>query len=77
MRLCDLSSDYQAAAELLRRRLRTLRQRLQCCDDPCRRADLRCEIHTLERMMTQCRELAELTAHYYERNYYRNEKYTL
>ena len=28
-------------------------------------------------MLTQMNELAELTAHYYKRGYYRNAKYTL
>jgi hypothetical protein len=28
-------------------------------------------------MLTQMNELAELTAHYYERGYWRNAKYTL
>ena len=31
----------------------------------------------LTAMQTQCYELAALTAHYYERSFYRNEKYTL
>lgn len=77
MRLCDLAPGYQAAAERLQRHARAARQELRCCDDPQRRADLRCEIHALGRMIAQCHELAELTAHYYERNYYRDEKYTL
>lgn len=29
----------------------------------------------LTAMLTQVNELAELTEHYYERGYYRNEKY--
>ena len=34
-------------------------------------------IHDLTPMLTQMNELAELTAHYYDRGYYRSEKYTV
>ena len=34
-------------------------------------------IAELTPILTEMNELAELTAHYYERGYYRNEKYTL
>lgn len=77
MRLQELSAGYLAAAERLQRHLRALRRELRHCQDPHRRAMLRHQITGLARIMTQCRELAELTAHYYERSYSRNEKYTL
>ena len=77
MRLCELSPGYRAAALQLKNRLRELRQRLKAAQDPAERASLRHEIALLATIMTQCRELAELTAHYYERSYYRSEKYTL
>ena len=32
---------------------------------------------SLQVLLRQSRELAELTQHYYERSYYRNAKYTL
>ena len=48
-----------------------------CPDELSERAALRHEIALLSGIMTQCRELAELTAHYYERGFYRDEKYTL
>ena len=31
----------------------------------------------LQQLLRQSHELADLTGHYYERGYYRNEKYTL
>jgi len=34
-------------------------------------------IAELTPMLTQMNELAELTAHYYDKGYYRSEKYTL
>ena len=50
---------------------------LAATDDPeeiwrCKR-----RIAELTPMLTQMNELAELTAHYYDRGYYRNEKYTV
>ncbi len=77
MKLEELSEGYRLAAIPLREKLRRLRQALKAEDDPHRRAALRHEIALLSGIMTQCRELAELTAHYYERGFWRNEKYTL
>lgn len=77
MKLCELSADYEAAALPLQEKLRHLRRELRQCAVPARRAALRHEISLLAGILTQCRELAELTAHYYERGFYRNEKYTL
>jgi len=77
MKLADLSDGYRQAALPLRDRLRLLRQALKAADTPQRRAALRHEIALLSGIMTQCRELTELTAHYYERGYWRNDKYTL
>lgn len=77
MKLQELSSGYLAAAQQLQRNLTALRQELRCCQEPHRRAMLRHQIARLARILTQCRELAELTAHYYERSYFRSEKYTL
>lgn len=77
MRLHELSEGYLAAAEQLRRSLLRLRRELRHCQDPQQRAMLRYQIAKLARILTQCRELAELTAHYYERSYFRSEKYTL
>ena len=77
MKLTELSEGYRQAAFPLRDKLRLLRQELKLANDPQRRAFLRHEIALLSGIMTQCRELAELTAHYYERGYWRNEKYTL
>lgn len=77
MRLAELSEGYLAAAALLRRRLQELRLALKAAQSPQERAALRHEIAALAPILTQCRELAELAAHYYERSYYRDEKYIL
>ncbi len=77
MALKDLSADYEAAAVLLRARLKLLRQLLAKATDPEDIFHIKRRIAELTPMLTEMNELAELTARYYERGYYRNEKYTL
>ena len=77
MTLRQISEGYRAAAVPLRARLRELRQALAKCDDPEEVWHLKRRISELTPMLTQMNELAELTEHYYERGYYRSEKYTL
>lgn len=77
MTLTQLSKDYEASAALLRKRLRLLRQLLSQATDAEEIWHLKRRIAELTPMLTQMNELAELTARYYERGYYRNEKYTL
>lgn len=72
-----LSADYQAAAVPLRKRLQEIRRALAEATDPEEIFHLKRRIAELQPMLTQMNELAELTAHYYDRGYYRNEKYTL
>lgn len=77
MTLAQLSKEYEASAALLRARLRLLRQMLAEAEDPEEVWHIKRRIAELTPMLTQMNELAELTAHYYERGYYRSEKYTL
>lgn len=77
MELIQLSAGYQEAARPLRARLKHLRQELAQTEDPEQIFHLKRRIAELTPMLTQMNELAELTAHYYERGYCRNEKYTL
>jgi len=77
MTLAQLSKEYEASAALLRARLRLLRQMLSEAEDPEEIWHIKRRIAELTPMLTQMNELAELTAHYYERGYYRSEKYTL
>ena len=77
MTLQELSKYYEEAAVPLRRRLRELRYLLAEATDPEEIWHIKRRIAELTPMLTQMNELAELTAHYYERGYYRNEKYTL
>ena len=77
MTLQEISRCYEEAAVPLRARLRELRQMLDKATDPEEVWHIKRRIHELTPMLTQMNELAELTAHYYERGYYRSEKYTV
>ena len=77
MTLEELSRCYEEAAVPLRNRLHELRVALAGTDDPEDVWHLKRRIAELTPMLTQMNELAELTAHYYDRGYYRNEKYTV
>ena len=77
MTLEELSKCYEEAAVPLRARLRLLRQMLAQTENPEEIWHIKRRIAELTPMLTQMNELAELTAHYYDRGYYRSEKYTL
>ena len=77
MTLAELSRCYEEAAVPLRNRLRELRQALAVSSDPEEIWHIKRRIGELTPMLTQMNELAELTAHYYDRGYWRSEKYTV
>ncbi len=77
MTMEELSREYLASAKLLSDRLRQLRGMLEQTQDPEEIWHIRYRIRVLTPMLTQMYDLAELTARYYERGYYRNEKYTV
>ena len=75
--LAELSRCYEEAAVPLRKRLRELRILLEKAEDPEEIWHIKRRIGELTPMLTQMNELADLTAHYYDRGYYRSEKYTV
>ena len=77
MTLAQIGAGYRAAAVPLRKRLRELRTALKTVEDPEEIWHLKRRIAELTPMLTQMNELAELTARYYERGYWRSEKYTV
>ncbi len=77
MTMEELSREYRASAALLSGRLRQLRKMLEQAEDPEEKWHIRQRIHVLTPMLTQMYDLAELTERYYERGYYRSEKYTV
>ena len=77
MRLTELSPLYEESARLLRNRMRQLRQSIRSSSDPEEIWQLQRRLADLTPMLTQMNELADLTAHYYDPGYWRNEKYTV
>jgi len=77
MSLEELSLAYAHSAGLLRCRLQQLRQQLKQTEDPEVRYALEERIRELTPILTEMNDLAELTANYYERGYWRDEKYTV
>ena len=77
MTLYEMSFTYRADALRFALRISELRAALREEADREAARSLRRRIDELQPLYRQSRELAELTAHYYERSYHRSEKYTL
>ena len=76
MTLYEMSFVYREDAMRFRLRITVLREQAKAAqgeDKLC----LRQRILELQQLLRQSNELADLTGHYYERGYYRNEKYSL
>ncbi|MDO4517061.1 MAG: hypothetical protein Q4C76_08055 [Bacillota bacterium] len=77
MTLQEMSVDYRAQAQAIGGRIRDLRELEKQTDSPLEQEALHSRIRALSVLWRENRELAEHLAHYYERGYRRNEKYTL
>ena len=77
MTMTELSRSYEESAALLRDRLQYLRRAAARSRDPEEIWHLKQRIRELTPILSQMNELAELTAHYYDRGYWRNEKYII
>lgn len=77
MKLEEMSALYEESAQLLRDRLSQLRKAIRETEDDDAQWHLQRRIAELTPILTQMNELAELTARYYEKGYWRNEKYTV
>lgn len=77
MTLYQMSYVYREDVLRFRMRITALREQAKRTDDPEEEKLLRRRIADLQVMLRQSRELAELTRRYYERSFYRDEKYTL
>ncbi len=77
MTLLELSEQYDYSSQLLRERIVTLRKQAQEATDEEARERLHRRVRDLQPLLRQCRQLRDLTAHYYERSFHRNEHYTL
>ena len=77
MTLLEMSVQYADSAALIRARIRELRDAERHQDDPEAARRLRQRIDVLTPILRECRELAVLTARYYDRSYHKHERYTL
>jgi len=77
MLLSEMSLEYKKSQLAFHTRIKELRSAAKAETDPGRAAALEARAKSLELLWREARELAELTARYYERGYYRNDKYTL
>ena len=77
MTLRELSAQYERSAQLLRVRISELRRRKKMTQDAQELFWLERRMAALAPMLRQMNELADLTEHYYERSYWRDEKYRL
>ena len=77
MTLQQLSQQYWEEAQALHGRIVFLRQEQDRCDDRESAELLRRRIRELEPLHRQTRQLAELTARYYDRGYHKNAYSTL
>ena len=77
MTLQQLSNQYQEGAQLLQQRIVSLRLEQARCGDRESAELLQQRIRQLEPLQRESRQLAELTARYYDRGYRRNAKYTI
>ena len=76
MTLYQMSYVYRGDALRFRMRITVLREQARTAEGE-DKLRLKRRILELQQLLRQSRELADLTRHYYERGYYRNERYTL
>ena len=77
MTLYQISFTYRADAAVLRTRISELRAAARAAQDREETERLKRRIADLQVLRRQSSELAALTKRYYERNYHRDERYTL
>jgi len=77
MTLLEMSVHYADSAALLRTRIAELRMAERMASDPETARRLHARAESLRPLLREMRELAVLTARYYDRSYRKHEKYTL
>jgi len=75
MILMELSLTYRTSAQMLRQRIGELQAERERQADPEEIRRLNRRIVELEPLLREARELAVVTARYYDRGYHKNEKY--
>ncbi len=77
MTLYELSFTYEESADLLRQRMRELRQAEKLAKTYADKQRLRRRMAALDPLLREMRDLTVLSRRYYDRSYHKNEKYTL
>ena len=77
MTLLEMSVYYADSAARIRTRMAELRAAEKAETDPIAAKQLRLRMDDLRPLLRETRELAVLTARYYDRSYHKHEKYTL
>ncbi len=77
MTLLEMSVRYADSAAAIRARMAVLRAAARAEEDPEVRRRLQLRIEALRPILRETRELAVLTARYYDRSYHKHERYTL
>lgn len=77
MTLLEISVCYAESAEALRRRISELRLAAAEAETAEAARALRLRMAELLPLLREMRELAVLTARYYDRSYHKHERYTL
>ena len=77
MTLSEMSHQYAADAEIFARRICQLQRQANVEPDPEAKLQLERRILALRPLLRQSRELAYITAHYYDREDHKNEQYPI
>ncbi|HJB31701.1 hypothetical protein [uncultured Oscillibacter sp.] len=77
MTLAEMSGLYTESAAAIRQRIAELRRSAREQDSEEESRALRRRIAELTPLLQETRELAALTARYYDRSYHRHERYTI
>ena len=77
MTLLEMSAEYTSSADAIRNRIRELQEAERMLTDEEGSRRLRLRIAALTPLLREARELAGVTAHYYDRSYHKYEKYSL
>lgn len=77
MKLIEISEEYAVSEALLRSRIAWLRHEEAAAVEERQRYALHRRILDLQPLLRDCRRIQRLTANYYDRSYYRDERYTV
>lgn len=75
MKLSEIAKGYREAEAVIREHLKILRAARKETKDLAERQDLKGQIHQLEVIYTQLRQVAKICENYYDRGFYVDREY--